>query len=154
MAYQPQYLEKENVHALDSIRGNLMVSLNHSIEHLSKLRETLLAYKDAADRSMDSNMEYADIIRKYNEPNSNSSTYGLPGVMASTVASYDIDAIRADNGKLESCKRNREMSDRQRDDYYKTAARIYSIVRQDLNDIGDYNQRLFAFIEQLNKSID
>lgn len=153
MAYTPSSLDKEDTSAINSIRDNLLTSLDDSIAHLEILKESLELYRNTVGKSIDSSLEYADIISKYTEPDRNSSTYGLPGVMASTVASYDLSSIKADNAKLKDCKEDKERSARQRDTYFKSAVRNFAILKTDLNGVGDANQRLFAFLEMLNNKI-
>lgn len=153
MAYEPIALDKDDIRAVESIRTNLLSSVDASLQHLVNLTEALKAYRETIVTSIDSNIEYADIISRYAEPANNSTTYNLPGVMASTVASYDINAIRSDNIRLAACKEKKEKSNNQRDSYFKSTARNFAALRSDLNGVGDYNQRLFAFLEMLDKKI-
>ena len=101
MAYEPTALEKEDVRVIDSIRTNLLSSVDNSLRHLGNLMEALKLYRSTIVSSIDSSIEYADIISRYTEPGRNSTTYQLPGIMANTVASYDINTIKADNARLE-----------------------------------------------------
>lgn len=152
MAYTPDSLNKGDVQAINSIRSNLISSINDSLAHLKILEQALISYKGTVEDTIDSNIEYADIFSRYNEPDRHSTTYGLPGVMASTVASYDIAAIQADNERMAACKVKKEEAERQRDAYFKSIVKSFAALQSDLNNgVGDYNQRLFAFLEMLNK---
>lgn len=153
MAYEPNSLDKEDIRVIDSIRVNLLSSVDGGINHLNNLLEALKLYRSTVASSIDNSLEYADIISKYAEPVNNSTTYNLPGVIASTVASYDINSIRADNARLASCKDKKDKTSHQRDSYFKSVVQNFAALRSDLNGVGDFNQRLFAFLEMLDKKV-
>ena len=153
MAYEPTALEKEDIRVIDSIRTNLLSSVDNSLRHLGNLMEALKLYRSTIVSSIDSSIEYADIISRYTEPGRNSTTYQLPGIMANTVASYDINTIKADNVRLEDCKIKKEKASNQRDSYFKSTVQNFSALRSDLNGVEIYNQELFAFLEMLDKKV-
>lgn len=155
MAYQPDSLKKEDLKAIESIRWGLLGSIDKAISHLKVLEDSLQAYKESVQSSVDYNLEYADIFSRWNEPDRHSSTYGLPGIMATTVASYDTETLKKDNERMALCKEKKAEAERQRDAYFKSIVKSFAALQSDLNNgVGDFNQRLFMYIEQLNKGVN
>ena len=155
MAYSPDSLNPGDTKAIESIKFGLLGSVDRALAHIKILEEALASYKASVESSVDYNLEYADIFSRWNEPDRHSSTYGLPGVMASTVASYDIDTLKKDNDRMATCKEKKQEAERQRDAYFKSVVKSFAALQSDLNNgVGDYNQRLFAYIEELNKKVN
>lgn len=152
MAYVPDSLNKGDVSAIQATKANLIASVNSGLEHLKMLEQALLDYRAIVEKDTDVNLEYADIFNRWNEPDRHSSTYGLPAVMAQTVATYDREALKKDNQRLAACKDAKEKSERQRDTYFKSIVKSFAALQSDLNNgVGIYNQQLFTYIEHLNK---
>lgn len=152
MAYTPDSLNPGDVKAINAIKDNLLSSIDSGLKDLKILEQALIAYKATVEETIDANIEYADIFSRWNEPDRHSSTYGLPAVMAPTVASYDIAILTKDNERMAICKDQKEKAERQRDAYFKSIVKSFALLQSDLNNgVGEYNQRLFAFLEMLDK---
>jgi hypothetical protein len=155
MAYTPDSLKPGDVKAIEAIKQNLLGSIDNSLAHIKILEDALKAYKQTVQETIDANIEYADIFNRWNEPDRHSTTYGLPGLMAATAASYDIEAIKKDNARMAVCKEKKTEAERQRDAYFKSIVKSFAALQSDLNNgVGDYNQRLFAFLEMPDKQVN
>lgn len=128
-------------------------SVADSINHLSELLEALKRYQSIIKTATESNLNYAKIVNKYASHDRNSSTYSLPAVMATTIASYDINQIKRDNAALAEYKDAKEQSALQKDAHFKDIVQYFSALKSDLNRVGVYNQKLFFYIDSLNDRV-
>lgn len=146
--YAVQNIDQKNQQVIEALRTGLKSSIEKCLKEIDSLKSSVSLYRDAVSDYVDLSIEKSDIVAKYSKAN-NGGTYNLPGVFASSVGSYDINAMRADNQRIEQVKSLYEVAESQKDTYFKMIVRAQNEMKIYLTSIARINNDLDIYLEQL-----
>lgn len=146
--YAVQNIDQKNQQVIEALRTGLKSSIEKCLKEIDSLKSSVSLYRDAVSDYVDLSIEKSDIVAKYSKAN-NGGTYNLPGVFASSVGSYDINAMRADNQRIEQVKSLYEVAENQKDTYFKMIVRAQNEMKIYLTSIARINNDLDIYLEQL-----
>lgn len=146
--YAVQNIDQKNQQVIEALRTGLKSSIEKCLKEIDSLKSSVSLYRDAVSDYVDLSIEKSDIVAKYSKAN-NGGTYNLPGVFASSVGSYDINAMRADNQRIEQVKSLYEVAEGQKDTYFKMIVRAQNEMKIYLTSIARINSDLDIYLEQL-----
>lgn len=146
--YAVQNIDQKNQQVIEALRTGLKSSIEKCLKEIDSLKSSVSLYRDAVSDYVDLSIEKSDIVAKYSKAN-NGGTYNLPGVFASSVGSYDINAMRADNQRIEQVKSLYEVAEGQKDTYFKMIVRAQNEMKIYLTSIARINNDLNIYLEQL-----
>lgn len=146
--YAVQNIDEKNQKVIESLRTGLKSSIEKCLKEIDSLKSSISLYQEAIADYVDLSIEKSDIVAKYSKA-SNGGTYNLPGVFASSVGSYDINAMRADNQRIEQVKSLYEVAEGQKDAYFKMIVRAQNEMKIYLTSIARINNDLDIYLEQL-----
>lgn len=146
--YAVQNIDQKNQQVIEALRTGLKSSIEKCLKEIDSLKSSVSLYRDAVSDYVDLSIEKSDIVAKYSKAN-NGGTYNLPGVFASSVGSYDINAMRADNQRIEQVKSLYEVAEGQKDTYFKMIVRAQNEMKIYLTSIARINNDLDIYLEQL-----
>lgn len=151
--YEIKNLNSNSKSIAVDLRAKLISALEGSISELDYLKSSLQNYKHVLDSFTDLNLENADILSKYRY-DSTSNSFNLPGVFASSVGSYDIDSIKADNLRLSELKAEIDKIETEQSTYYRMIIGNTNDLLNKIGQIKKYNVLLTTFLNQLESSLD
>jgi ribosomal protein L22 len=149
--YSTKNIPKKSQSVIDMLRQQALQNADAALQELQYLTSAIATYKEALSDSLDISLEKADIIYKY-KTQPTMGAYSLPAVMASTVASYDINEIKKDNTRIEELGNNEEEASSQRELYYKMIIGNFNDLTKRVKRIATNNVSINAFLEQLLKA--
>lgn len=149
--YTPKNLTKTQIQTLNAIKTKLLSAIKQAQSELTFLNDSLSQFGSSLVSYIDTNVEFADILKKYTFDMQGKSSFGLPGVFAGSVGAYD---------KEEAFNDSRRLSELQgaKDDSYSQEENSYSIVIANVNDllarvkeIKKYSGALDQFINSISE---
>ena len=149
-SFNPTHLEAKNVQVVNSLKQGLKSSIEKSLKEIDSLKSSLSLYKESVDDFINLSIEKSDTVSKYSKQTTGG-TYNLPGVLAASMGGYDIDAMRADNQRLEQINSLQETAENQKDAYFKMIIRAQNELKIYLNAIARINVDLDIFLEQISQ---
>lgn len=149
--YEPQSLDEKNVKVINALRLALAANIDDCLKEIDSLKTAVSYFKDAETDYIELSVEKNDIVSKYSKAN-NGGSYNLPGVFASSMGSYDLDAMRSDNKRSEEVLTLSQTAQNQKDTYFKMMVRAQNKMRLYLNTIAKINTDIDAYLEQLAQS--
>jgi len=147
-AYEPKTLPKKSTGLISNLRTETLMSAEGTIQELQYLLDAVKQYKETIEDAINLNLEKADLVFKYSHKDPGGS-YNLPGVMANTTASYDLEAIKKDNDRLKSIKEEAERSTDESDLYYRMIVQNSNDLLRRLKKISSTNAALKVYFQQL-----
>lgn len=147
-SYEIKNIDPKSAQVINALQTALQDNIDKCIKEIDSLKSSISLYKSSADQYVDLAVENSDIVSKYSKAN-NAGSYNLPGVFASSSGSYDIDAMRADNQRIEQVKSLYETAANQRSTYFKMIVRAQNEMRLYLNAIARINNDIDIYLEQL-----
>lgn len=151
-------IQSNNVNTINILKRQILAAVEGALAEADYLKSALELYKNSVSESIDSNMEAANIIAKYNDNSQQISgmngSYTLPGIFADTVNTVNIDTMRKDNEKLAQVNDSKNNVDKQRDMSFKMIIQNYNDLKSRLNLVAQTNQQIFNFIAQLNNKYE
>ena len=151
-------IEQSNVNTINILKRQVLSAVEGALAEADYLKSALELYKNSVSNSIDSNMEAANIIAKYNDNSQQlagmNSAYTLPGVFADTVNNVDINKMQQDNERLGQVNDVKNNADKQRDMAFKMIVQNYNDLKSRLNLLAQTNLQIFNFISQLNNKFD
>jgi hypothetical protein len=149
--YTTKNIPKKSQNVINMLRQQALQNADAALQELQYLTSAISTYKEALSESLDISLEKADIVYKYKtQPTLGS--YNLPAVMASTVASYDMNEIKKDNIRVEELGNEEEEVASQRELYYKMIIGNFNDLTKRVKRIATNNVSINAFLEQLVKA--
>lgn len=145
---QTEIISNTDLNFIQSKEKRINDIIDSLIIDIGYLSESLTQYKGQLNVNVDSAIEEADILRKYNGVTS-PNTYNMPGVFASTVASYDIESSRQDQKRLEVVKQQKAESDKIKNGSFSTILQTYNKLKAGLNSFAQENQVVNKFVDEL-----
>lgn len=149
--YEPQSLDEKNVKVISALRTALASNIDDCLKEIDSLKTAVAYFKDAETDYVELSVEKNDIVSKYSKAN-NGGSYNLPGVFASSMGSYDLDAMRSDNKRSEEVMTMASTAQNQKDTYFKMIVRAQNKMRLYLNNIAKINNDVDVYLEQLAQS--
>lgn len=149
-AFKPSHLDAKNIQVINALKKGLSDNIEKCIKEIDSLKSSVSLYKESANDFVDLAVERCDTTAKYSKSN-NGGSYNLPGVFASSMGSYDIDAMRQDNQRMIQLNDLYETADSQRDAYFKMIIRAQNEMKIYLNAIAHINSDINIFLEQLGQ---
>ena len=146
--YAVQNIDEKNQKVIDALRTGLKDNIEKCLKEIDSLKSAVSLYRDSITDYVDLSIEKSDIVAKYSKAN-NGSTYNLPGVFASSAGAYDLDAMRADNQRIEQVKSLYDVAEGQKDTYFKMIVRAQNEMKLYLTAIARINNDLEIYLEQL-----
>lgn len=146
--YAVQNIDEKNQKVIEALRTGLKNNIEKCLKEIDSLKSAVSLYRDSITDYVDLSIEKSDIVAKYSKAN-NSGTYNLPGVFASSAGSYDLDAMRADNQRIEQVKSLYDVAEGQKDTYFKMIVRAQNEMKLYLTAIARINNDLDIYLEQL-----
>lgn len=151
--YEIKNLNSTSKQIAVDLRAKLLAAIEGSLSEIEYLKSSLQNYKGVLNDFADMSIENADIISKYRY-NPTSSSFNLPGVFASTVGSYDLESMSADNNRLSELKDDLDEIDTQQQTYYKMMIGNANDTMDKIRQIKKYHGLLSQFLQQLQTSLD
>lgn len=145
---QTEVISNTDLNFIQSKEKRINDIIDSLIIDIGYLSESLTQYKGQLNVNVDSAIEEADILRKYNGVTS-PNTYNMPGVFASTVASYDIESSRQDQKRLEVVKQQKAESEKIKNGSFLTILQTYNKLKAGLNSFAQENQVVNKFVDEL-----
>lgn len=149
-AFQPTHLDQKNIQVINALKDGLKNNIDKCIKELDSLKSSISLYKESANDFVDLAVEKSDTVAKYSKAN-NGGSYNLPGVFASSMGEYDLEAMRADNQRMIELNDLYETAENQRDTYFKMIVRAQNEMKIYLNAIARINNDMNIFLEQLGQ---
>lgn len=146
--YAVQNIDEKNQKVIEALRTGLKDNIEKCLKEIDSLKSAVSLYRDSITDYVDLSIEKSDIVAKYSKAN-NGGTYNLPGVFASSAGAYDIDAMRADNQRIEQVKSLYDVAEGQKDTYFKMIVRAQNEMKLYLTAIARINSDLEIYLEQL-----
>lgn len=146
--YVVQNIDEKNSKVIEALRTGLKNNIEKCLKEIDSLKSSVSLYRDSVVDYVDLAVEKSDIVAKYSKAN-NAGTYNLPGVFASSASSYDLDAMRADNQRIEQVKSQYDIAEGQKDTYFKMIVRAQNEMKLYLTAIARMNTDLEIYLEQL-----
>lgn len=146
--YAVQNIDEKNSKVIEALRTGLKNNIEKCLKEIGSLKSSVSLYRDSVADYVDLAVEKSDIVAKYSKAN-NAGTYNLPGVFASSAGSYDLDAMRADNQRIEQVKSQYDIAEGQKDTYFKMIVRAQNEIKLYLTAIARMNTDLEIYLEQL-----
>ena len=147
-AFNPSQKKKKNIQVINALKTGLQQNIEKCIKEIDSLKSSVSLYKESANDFVDLAVERSDTIAKYSKAN-NAGSYNLPGVFASSMGGYDLDAMRQDNQRMIQLNDLYETAENQRDTYFKMIVRAQNEMKIYLNAIARINNDMNIFLEQL-----
>lgn len=147
-SYTPQNLNDKNVKVINALEVGLKSNIEKCLSEIDSLKSSVSLYRDSVSEYVDLAVENNDIVAKYSKAN-NGGSYNLPGVFASSSGSYDLNAMRNDNQRIEQVKSLYETAKNQRDTYFKMIVRAQNEMRLYLNAISRINNDIDVYLENI-----
>ncbi len=147
-AFNPSHLDAKNMQVINALKTGLQQNIEKCIKEIDSLKSSVSLYKESANDFVDLAVERSDTIAKYSKAN-NAGSYNLPGVFASSMGGYDLDAMRQDNQRMIQLNDLYETAENQRDTYFKMIVRAQNEMKIYLNAIARINNDMNIFLEQL-----
>lgn len=134
--------------AINDLKGALAKSIQSSSTSVAGLQNALKLYSDAMNDYVALKMEQQAILDKYiSKPSgSYSSAYHLPGVFATSMASYDINAAKTDNQRMTELNDLIEESEHQKDYYYDNLVTIFNDLVNSLQKLRKYDGAIIEYL--------
>lgn len=148
--YAVQNIDEKNQKVIEALRTGLKNSIEKCLKEIDSLKTAITFYRDSITDYVDLSIEKSDIVAKYSKAN-NGGTYNLPGVFASSVGAYDLDAMRADNKRIEQVKSLHSVAEGQKDTYFKMIVRAQNEMKLYLTAIARINNDIEIYLEQLSQ---
>lgn len=149
-AFKPGHLDQKNIQVINTLKTGLQLNIEKCIKELDSLKSSVALYKESANDFVDLAVEKSDTVAKYSKAN-NAGSYNLPGVFASSMGRYDLDAMRKDNQRMIELNSLYETAQSQRDTYFKMIVRAQNEMKIYLNAIACINNDINIFLEQLGQ---
>lgn len=149
-AFKPEHLDQKNIQVINVLKTGLQQNIEKCIKELDSLKSSVTLYKESANDFVDLAVEKSDTVAKYSKAN-NAGSYNLPGVFASSMGGYDLDAMRKDNQRMIELNDLYETAQNQRDTYFKMIVRAQNEMKIYLNAIARINNDMNIFLEQLGQ---
>lgn len=149
-SYETKNIDPKSAQVINALQTALKDNIEKCIKEIDSLKSSISLYKNSADDYVNLAVENSDIVAKYSKAN-NSGTYNLPGVFASSSGSYDLDAMKTDNQRIEQVKSLYETATNQRSTYFKMIVRAQNEMRLYLNAIARINNDIDIYLEQLSQ---
>lgn len=146
--YAVQNIDEKNQKVIEALRTGLKSNIEKCLKEIDSLKSAVSLYRDSITDFVDLSIEKSDIVAKYSKAN-NGGTYNLPGVFASSMGAYDLNAMRADNQRIEQVKSMYEVAEGQKDTYFKMIVRAQNEMKLYLTAIARINADLDVYLEQL-----
>lgn len=146
--YAVQNIDEKNQKVIEALRTGLKGNIEKCLKEIDSLKSAVSLYRDSITDFVDLSIEKSDIVAKYSKAN-NAGTYNLPGVFASSMGAYDLNAMRADNQRIEQVKSMYEVAEGQKDTYFKMIVRAQNEMKLYLTAIARINADLDVYLEQL-----
>jgi hypothetical protein len=121
--YQMKSIPAQNQKVINNLTQTITRTITAAEEEIAYLKASLEDYKEALVDSVNLHNEQADLLAKYSRTKPAQNSYNLPSVFSSSMAAYDMDALRADNARVQEISETIEEGDRQKDLYYKMIMR-------------------------------
>lgn len=121
--YQMKSIPAQNQKIINNLTQTITRTIAEAEEELAYLKASLMDYKEALVDSVNLHNEQADLLAKYSRSQVAPNSYNLPSVFSSSMAAYDMDALRADNARVQELGEAVEESDKQKEIYYKMIMR-------------------------------
>jgi Cu/Ag efflux pump CusA len=149
-AFNPSHFDAKNIQVINALKTGLQQNIEKCIKEIDSLKSSVSLYKESANDFVDLAVERSDTIAKYSKAN-NAGSYNLPGVFASSMGGYDLDAMRQDNQRMIQLNDLYETAESQRDTYFKMIVRAQNEMKIYLNAIARINNDMNIFLEQLSQ---
>lgn len=149
-AFKPGHLDTKNIQVIEALKKALSENIDKCIKEIDSLKSSVSLYKESANDFVDISVEKCDTVAKYSKAN-NGGSYNLPGVFASSMGGYDLDAMRADNQRITELNDLYETAENQKNTYFKMIIRAQNEMKIYLNTIAHINNDMNAFLEQLSQ---
>ena len=149
-AFNPTHLDAKNIQVINALKTGLQQNIEKCLKEIDSLKSSVSLYKESANDFVDLAIERSDTVAKYSKAN-NGGSYNLPGVFASSMGGYDLDAMRQDNQRMIELNELYETAENQRDTYFKMIVRAQNEMKIYLNAISRINNDMNIFLEQLSQ---
>lgn len=148
--YEAKNIDAKSSQVINALETALNSNIDKCLKEIDSLKSSVALYKESVGDYVDLSVENSDIVAKYSKAN-NGGTYNLPGVFASSSGSYDLDAMKADNQRIEQVKSLYNTAKNQRDTYFKMIVRAQNEMRLYLNAIARINNDIDVYLEQIGQ---
>jgi hypothetical protein len=147
-SYQTANIDEKNQKVLGSLRKNLEENISQALTQIDALKSSVSLYRDSLKDYCDLAVEKADLIAKYSKADTGG-TYNLPGVFATSSASYNLSQMKQDNQRSEEVKNMCDNAENQKELYFKMIIRAQNELQLDLRTIARLGNDIDAYLEQL-----
>ena len=149
-SFNPTHLGEKNVQVINTLRKGLKSNIEKCLKEIDSLKSSVSLYRDSIEDFVNLSIEKSDTVSKYSKSTSGGA-YNLPGVFALSMGSYDIEAMKADNQRLEQINGLQETAENQKNAYFKMMIRAQNELKIYLNAIARINVDLGIFLEQVSE---
>jgi hypothetical protein len=134
---------------VEDLKRSLANSVQLTSGNVAGLQNSLKMYSDAMNDYVALKMEHQGILDKYiskSTGTANSAAYNLPGVFATSMAVYDVNAAKADNKRVMELNDLIIEAERQKDYYYDNLVTCFNDLVGSLQKLKKYDGAIIEYL--------
>lgn len=128
---------------------NMVRCSNLIKNNIAEMMEAINMYNEAANKYWSAYNLKNELISKY-QTNKIGSGYGLPAVMAQTVGSYDVNAMKKDSDLLDKACADFEQAEYQKNLYLDNLKNTYKEIQDNMKTLAMIDSNVELWMEQNN----